>query len=252
MKSILVIGVGKFGHHLVNKLLELDNEVMIIDSNEDHIRDMFTKVNSARVGDCTNVEVLKSLGIRNFDVIIVCIAEDFQNSLEVTNLVKELGGRHVISMASRDIQAKFLLKNGADEVLYPARDVAYNLAEKMQRKSCIDYIKMTDEYSIYEIPIIESWAGKTIREVNVRAEYNVNIIAIVSGGETLIMPSAEYEFQKGDHIKALGKKNVLINCERNSLKSCLGMPINILRQLFSTPCGTRQLFINFLPAGYHL
>ena len=109
MKSILVIGVGKFGHHLVNKLLELDNEVMIIDSNEDHIRDMFTKVNSARVGDCTNVEVLKSLGIRNFDVIIVCIAEDFQNSLEVTNLVKELGGRHVISMASRDIQAKFLL-----------------------------------------------------------------------------------------------------------------------------------------------
>lgn len=91
MKSILVIGVGKFGHHLVNKLLELDNEVMIIDSNEDHIRDMFTKVNSARVGDCTNVEVLKSLGIRNFDVIIVCIAEDFQNSLEVTNLVKRAG-----------------------------------------------------------------------------------------------------------------------------------------------------------------
>ena len=209
MKSILVIGVGKFGHHLVNKLLVLDNEVMIIDSNEDHIRDMFTKVNSARVGDCTNVEVLKSLGIRNFDVIIVCIAEDFQNSLEVTNLVKELGGRHVISMASRDIQAKFLLKNGADEVLYPARDVAYNLAEKCSANHVFDYIKMTDEYSIYEIPIIESWAGKTIREVNVRAEYNVNIIAIVSGGETLIMPSAEYEFQKGDHIKALGKKECI-------------------------------------------
>ena len=199
MKSILVIGVGKFGHHLVNKLLELDNEVMIIDSNEDHIRDMFTKVNSARVGDCTNVEVLKSLGIRNFDVIIVCIAEDFQNSLEVTNLVKELGGRHVISMASRDIH----------EVLYPARDVAYNLAEKCSANHVFDYIKMTDEYSIYEIPIIESWAGKTIREVNVRAEYNVNIIAIVSGGETLIMPSAEYEFQKGDHIKALGKKECI-------------------------------------------
>ena len=131
MKSILVIGVGKFGHHLVNKLLELDNEVMIIDSNEDHIRDMFTKVNSARVGDCTNVEVLKSLGIRNFDVIIVCIAEDFQNSLEVTNLVKELGGRHVISMASRDIQAKFLLKNGADEAAYYARKTLSKVKRKV-------------------------------------------------------------------------------------------------------------------------
>ena len=210
MKSILVIGVGKFGHHLVNKLLELDNEVMIIDSNEDHIRDMFTKVNSARVGDCTNVEVLKSLGIRNFDVIIVCIAEDFQNSLEVTNLVKELGGRHVISMASRDIQAKFLLKNGADEVLYPARDVAYNLAEKCSANHVFDYIKMTDEYSIYEIPIIESWAGKTIREVNVRAEYNVNIIAIVSGGETLLCRLPNMNFKKEITLKRLAKKNVLI------------------------------------------
>lgn len=210
MKSILVIGVGKFGHHLVNKLLELDNEVMIIDSNEDHIRDMFTKVNSARVGDCTNVEVLKSLGIRNFDVIIVCIAEDFQNSLEVTNLVKELGGRHVISMASRDIQAKFLLKNGADEVLYPARDVAYNLAEKCSANHVFDYIKMTDEYSIYEIPIIESWAGKTIREVNVRAEYNVNIIAIVSGGKHLLCRLPNMNFKKEITLKRLAKKNVLI------------------------------------------
>ena len=210
MKSILVIGVGKFGHHLVNKLLELDNEVMIIDSNEDHIRDMFTKVNSARVGDCTNVEVLKSLGIRNFDVIIVCIAEDFQNSLEVTNLVKELGGRHVISMASRDIQAKFLLKNGADEVLYPARDVAYNLAEKCSANHVFDYIKMTDEYSIYEIPIIESWAGKTIREVNVRAEYNVNIIAIVSGGKRLLCRLPNMNFKKEITLKRLAKKNVLI------------------------------------------
>lgn len=87
--------------------------------------------------------------------------------------------------------------------------MAYNLAEKCSANHVFDYIKMTDEYSIYEIPIIESWAGKTIREVNVRAEYNVNIIAIVSGGETLIMPSAEYEFQKGDHIKALGKKECI-------------------------------------------
>lgn len=206
MKSILVIGMGKFGHHLVNKLIELENEVMIIDMNEDHIRDMFTRVTSARVGDCTKPEVLKSLGLGNFDLIIVCIAENFQNSLEVTSLVKELGGKYVISMASRDIQAKFLLKNGADEVLYPDRDVAYNLATKCSANHVFDYIKLTEQYSIYEIPIVDNWVGKSIREVNVRAEYNVNIIGIVTKQETIIMPSADYIFKKQDHIKVLAEK----------------------------------------------
>ena len=128
MKSILVIGMGKFGHHLVNRLITLDNEVMIIDKDEEQIRDMFSLVTSARVGDCTNLDVLESLGLGNFDLVIVCIGENFQNSLEITSLVKELGANYVISVASRDIQAKFLLKNGADEVVYPERDIANNLA----------------------------------------------------------------------------------------------------------------------------
>lgn len=209
MKSILVIGMGKFGHHFVDKLLELENEVMIIDVNEEHIRDMFSKVTSARVGDCTNPEVLKSLGLRNFDLVVVCIAENFQNSLEVTSLVKELGGKYVISMASRDIQSKFLLKNGADEVLYPDRDVAYNLAAKCSANHVFDYIKLSEDYSIYEIPIVGSWIGKSIREVNVRAEYNVNIIGIVSGEKTIIMPSADYIFCKDDHIKVLAQKECI-------------------------------------------
>lgn len=207
MKSILVIGLGKFGHHLVNRLIALGNEIMIVDSNEDNIRDMFPKVTSARVGDCTNPDVLKSLGVRNFDLVIVCIGENFQNSLEVTSLVKEMGAKYVISMASRDIQAKFLLKNGADEVVYPDRDVANNLAAKWSENNVFDYIELTDEYSIYEIPIIDKWAGKTIREVNVRAEYDVNIIAIVDeNGLVNVMPSVDYCFKKGDHIKVLGEK----------------------------------------------
>ena len=111
MKSILVIGMGKFGHHFVNELIaDGNNEVMIIDKNESQIRDMFSLVTSARVGDCTNPDVLKSLGVKNFDIIVVCIGEDFQNSLEVTSIVKEMGAPYVISMASRDIHAKFLLK----------------------------------------------------------------------------------------------------------------------------------------------
>ena len=209
MKSILIIGMGCFGHHLAKNFLENGHDVMIIDENEEAIEDMVPYATSSKIGDCTREEVLKTIGVRNFDAVFVCIGTNFQSSLEITSLVKELGAKRVISKVTRDIQAKFLLKNGADEVLYPARDVAYNLAEKCSANHVFDYIKMTDEYSIYEIPIIESWAGKTIREVNVRAEYNVNIIAIVSGGETLIMPSAEYEFQKGDHIKALGKKECI-------------------------------------------
>lgn len=210
MKSILVIGLGKFGHHLVNKLLELNNEVMIVDNNEDSIRDMFSKVTSARVGDCTNPDVLKALGLRNFDLVIVCIGENFQNSLEVTSLVKEMGAKYVISMASRDIHAKFLLKNGADEVVYPDRDIANNLAAKCSANHVFDYVALTDEYSIYEIPIIAGWQGKTIKDVNVRAEYNVNIIAIVQeNGAKIVMPPADYVFKTGDHIKVLGQKKCI-------------------------------------------
>lgn len=205
MKSILIIGMGKFGHHLCDRLLELQNEVMVVDQKEDKIRDMFSKVTSARVGDCTKPELLKALGLENYDEVIVCIGEDFQNSLEVTSLVKELGAKHVISLASRDIQAKFLQKNGADEVIYPDRDVAWNLAVKCSANYVFDYIELTEEYSIYEIPILPDWEGKTIRAVNVRAEYDVNIIGIVSDGKTVIMPSAEYCFHENDHIKVIGK-----------------------------------------------
>ena len=160
MKSILVIGVGRFGHHLVNRLIELDNKVMVVDKEEDSIRDMFPLVTTARVGDCTNPDVLKSVGLANFDLVIVCIAQDFQSSLEVTSLVKEMGAKYVISMACRDIQAKFLLKNGADEVIYPDRDVAVNLAERCTAHNVYDYISISDEYSIYEIPIVPSWVGR--------------------------------------------------------------------------------------------
>lgn len=207
MKSILVIGMGKFGHHLVEKLLEMGNEVMIVDSSEGNVRDMFSKVTSARVGDCTNPEVLKALGLSNFDLVIVCIGENFQNSLEVTSLVKEMGAKYVISVASRDIHAKFLLRNGADEVVYPERDIAHNLASKCSSEYVFDYIALTEEYSIYEIPIIIDWEGKSIKDINVRAEYNVNIIAIVNAkGHIEVMPSADYCFRPGDHIKVIGRR----------------------------------------------
>ena len=209
MKSILVIGVGKFGHHLVNKLLELDNEVMIIDSNEDHIRDMFTKVNSARVGDCTNVEVLKSLGIRNFDVIIVCIAEDFQNSLEVTNLVKELGGRHVISMASRDIQAKFLLRNGADAVTYPEKQLAKWAAIRYTANHIFSYIELDEKHAIIEVAVPDSWQGHSIGELDIRRKYGVNILGVKRSDKTDVNISSETMLDSSLTLLVLGENQLL-------------------------------------------
>lgn len=215
MKSILVIGTGKFGHHLCEKLIALGNEIMVVDSNEDRISDLFSRVTNARIGDCTDPEVLKSLGVRNFDLVIVCIAENFQNSLEITSLVKEMGAKYVISTASRDIQAKFLLRNGADEVVYPDRDVAVRLASKCSANHVFDYIELTDEYSIYEVPIIDQWVGKSIRDVNVRALYHINIIGIISGDQTIIMPDPNYVFSRGDHIKAISNKKDMDNMLRN-------------------------------------
>ena len=207
MKSILIIGMGKFGQHLCRKLLELDNEIMIIDQNEEQIREFFTEVTSSRIGDCTNPDVLEALGLNNFDIVIVAITENFQNSLEITNLVKELGAKHVISLASRDIQAKFLLKNGADEVVYPERDVAYNLAAKVSANHVFDYVELDDDYSIYEVPVLKSWIGGTIRELDINAKYHINIVGVITDGVTKIMPGPDYRFVPGDHMQIISNKD---------------------------------------------
>jgi len=205
MKSILIIGMGKFGHHLCQNLTELGNEVMIVDVTEERLADLVPIVTSARVGDCTNTEVLKSLGIGNFDLCFICIGTNFQSSLEITSLVKEMGARYVISKANRDIHAKFLLRNGADEVIYPDRDIAEKLAMKWSANHVFDYIEVSDEYSIYEIPPCPSWKGKSIREVDARAKFNVNILGTKRGDDLQMLPGADYVFNDLEHLVVLGR-----------------------------------------------
>ena len=168
MKSILIIGMGRFGHHLCQNLAALGNDVMVVDQKEEVLEDLLPIVTSAKIGDCTNEAVLRSLGIANFDICFVCIGTNFQSSLEITSLVKELGGRRVISKANRDIHAKFLLRNGADEVIYPDRDIAEKMAMRYSANHVFDYIELTQEYSIYEIPPLPEWIPKTIREADIR------------------------------------------------------------------------------------
>ena len=172
MKSVLIIGLGRFGHHLTKKMLELKNDVMIIDIEEKNVEDLVPYATSAKIGDCTNPEVLRGLGIGNFDMIFVCIGTNFQSSLEITSLVKEMGGKRVISKATRDIQAKFLLRNGADEVIYPEKDIAEECAVHYSMDNIFDYMEMADGYGIYEITPIPDWCDKSIRESNIGAKYD--------------------------------------------------------------------------------
>lgn len=206
MKSILMIGMGKFGHLLCMNMAELDNEIMIVDEEEERLADLLPIVTSAQIGDCTNVEVLKSLGIRNFDVCFVCISGNFQNSLEITSLLKEMGAAYVVSKAERDIQAKFLLRNGADEVIYPERDTAERAAKKFSSDHVFDYLELTDDYGIYEIPLLKEWLGHSIGELNFRARYQVNILGIKTGEELSLLPSADHIFEKDQHLMVIGKK----------------------------------------------
>ena len=206
MKSILMIGMGKFGHLLCMNMAELDNEIMIVDEEEERLADLLPIVTSAQIGDCTNVEVLKSLGIRNFDVCFVCISGNFQNSLEITSLLKEMGAAYVVSKAERDIQAKFLLRNGADEVIYPERDTAERAAKKFSSDHVFDYLELTDDYGIYEIPLLKEWLGHSIRALNFRVRYQVSILGIKTGKDLNLLPSADHIFEKDQHLMVIGKK----------------------------------------------
>ncbi|MBP1926067.1 trk system potassium uptake protein TrkA [Sedimentibacter acidaminivorans] len=210
MKSILIIGIGAFGRHLTEKMVDLKNDVMIVDRNETIIDDMSTIVTDAHIGDCTKEEVLRSLGVSNFDICFVTIGDNFQSSLEITSLLKELGAKYVISKASRDIQAKFLLRNGADEVIYPDKDMAKKLAIRCSAENVFDFIEITPEYSIFEIPIMKSWIGSSLQGIDVRKKYHINILTIKNGNNIMAVPKADYIFKEKDIIIVLGKSNDVI------------------------------------------
>lgn len=205
MKSILVIGIGRFGKHLCMDLVKNGNDVMAVDEREENLEDILSIVTSAKIADCTREEVLRSFGVRNFDICFVCIGTNFQSSLEITSQLKELGAPYVISKATRDIQAKFLLRNGADEVVYPDRDIAKRMAMKVSANHVYDYMEVGD-YSIYEIQPLEEWVGKSIKETNFRAKYNANILGIKQDGKSMLLPNADYVFKSDEHLMIIGEK----------------------------------------------
>lgn len=205
MKSILIIGMGKFGEILGSKLMELGNDVMIVDKNEAIINELAPHYTNALVGNCANEGVLKSLGINNFDICFVTVGNDFQSSLEITSQLKELGAKYVISKAERDIQAKFLLRNGADEIVYPERDIAIKLATRCNTKNVFDFIELTSEYAIFEIAVPSKWESESLSSINIRKNYNMNVLAIKKDNVLNPLPDPDYIFCQNDHIVVLGK-----------------------------------------------
>ncbi len=213
MKSVLIIGMGAFGRHLAVKMTELKNDVMIVDKDAAIIDEMSSMVADAQIGDCTKEDVLRALGVGNFDVCFVTIGDTFQSSLEITSLLKDLGAKYVISKASRDIQAKFLLRNGADEVVYPDRDMADKLAVRCSANNVLDYFSLTDEFSIFEIPAMQSWIGRSIVEVNIRKKYHINILLVKNGSSIMTMPRADYVFKEDDKIIVIGKADEILRLD---------------------------------------
>ena len=204
MKTVLIIGMGRFGHHLASNMISLGNEVMIVDKDESRLEDLTKLISNIKIGDCTNEEVLRSLGVGNFDLCFVCIGSNFQSSLEITSLVKELGAKHVVSKANRDIHAKFLLRNGADEVFYPDRDIAERLAVKYSANHVFDYFELSKDYSIFEIQPKAAWIGRTIEEADIRANYHINVFGIKKNTEVVVLPRADYVMHEKDHLLVVG------------------------------------------------
>lgn len=207
MKSVLIIGMGRMGRHLAKRMHQLGNDVMIVDNNPAIIEALSERFTNSSICDCTNESVIDSLGVDNFDVCFVTIGEDFQASLVVTSLLKKHGARRIVAKTNQDIQAELLRIIGADEIVYPEVDIAEKLAVRYNANNIFDFVPLTDEYSIYELPILPAWAGHTLLELNIRRKYQINIIAVKNGMNLDANLSADYRFRANDHIIVIGRSN---------------------------------------------
>lgn len=212
MKSILLIGLGRFGRHIAIKLDELHHHVMAVDKEDTRVDAVLPFVTNAQIGDATNEDFLSSLGVGNFDVCIVAIGDNFQSSLEVTSLLKELGARMVVSRAARDVHAKFLLRNGADEIVYPERQLADWVAIRYSADHILDYVELDEEHAIFEISIPREWIGKTIGQLDIRKKYDINIMALKTNDIMNLKISSDTQLLKGSTMLVLGETKHIQKC----------------------------------------
>ncbi len=210
MISVLLIGMGKFGKTLGNQLLAMGDEVMIVDKNEDIVNSLASRYTNALIADCMSVDNLATLDVAAFDACVVAIGEDFQASLEITSNLKDFGAKRVISRATTEIQRKFLLRMGADEVIYPDMDIAQRLAVRLNSSNVINYVDLDAEYSIFEIAVPKKWVKKTVLDVNPRKRFGMNILTIKNAGKVLTAFDGNYVFQEGDQVLVFGNTEQIL------------------------------------------
>lgn len=212
MKTVLVIGMGRFGKNAAIRLRELGHEVMAVDIYEDRVTDSLEIASNAIIGDATSRSFLETLGISDYDLCIVTIGDDFQSSLETTSLLKEMGAKKVISRASNDVQKKFLLRNGADYVVYPEEQSAQWVAIRYSSDSIFDYLSLEDGYSIVEIAVPIKWTGRTIGELDVRNKHNINIMALKRNDRIIMDITTNTQLSGTDRALVLGKNEDIQKC----------------------------------------
>ena len=204
MKSVLIIGAGQFGTHIAKQMEELRCEVMMVDINEDCINEIMPYVTYAKIGDGTNEEFLRTLEVEDYDACFVTLGSHFQTSLETTSLLSELGAKKVISRATNDVQMKFLLRNGADEVVYPEKQTAIRIATKYASDNILDFFRLENDFYIYELKVPKDWYGKTLVQIDIRKKHNINILTIKRSDEVII-PSADTVIEPDDVAFVLGE-----------------------------------------------
>lgn len=212
MKSILLIGLGRFGRHIAMHLDQLGHQVMAVDNSDERAEDVLPIVTNAQIGDSTNEEFLESLGVRNYDVCIVAIGHDFQSSLETTSLLKDMGAKMVVSRATTDVQEKFLLRNGADEVIYPEKQLAKWAAIRYSTDHILDYIELDSDHTMYEIQVPENWVGKSIGMLDIRKKHKINVIGIKEAEKLKLTISPDTVLEAGETMLVLGSNKDLQKC----------------------------------------
>ena len=212
-KQFVIIGLGRFGASIAKTLYSLGNDVLAIDKDEDIVQEIADSVTHAVQLDATDENALRSLGIRNFDVAVVTIGDNIQSSIMATLLVKELGVKYIIAKGHSDLHAKVLYKIGADRVVLPEKDMGIRVAHNLVSANILDYIELSDDYSVMEIQVLHEWAGKTLNELKLRSKYGINVMAIKRGDEVNLSPAADDIIEENDIIVAIGSAEDLSKLE---------------------------------------
>jgi trk system potassium uptake protein TrkA len=215
-KSFAVIGLGRFGSSVARSLFEMGYEVMGIDENEDRINEHLHYVTHAVQADTTDEAALREIGIRNFDCVVVAIGADIQASILTVLILKEMGVNKIVAKAQNERHGQVLIKVGADRVVFPERDMGVRVAHNLISANVLDFIELAEDYSVAEVVVSDKMVGKTIRQLDVRARYGVNVIAIKSNGHFNIAPRPDEMIREGDVLVVIGHNRDLQEFEENA------------------------------------